>query len=567
MTFAKRFAAGAFLVLLLATAILVWNAERALRTRLADEVADDLQRQARLVASVLDADSTTWQATVRRLSEASGNRISLIDRSGRVVAESDFRTTPLTLIENHANRPEVRAALDGAVGRDVRESATVGRDLMYVAVPGGPGVVRVAEDMTHVSAIVGGVQATVSGAAVLALVVGLIVAVLAGRSVARPIGALAGAARAIAAGSPPRFPRSGIAEVDALVRALREMHQQLGERFEELRREKAESAALVEAMVEGVIAADARGRISAANPAARRMLGYGLTEPLPDLGELFRSKAARSIVARAFGGAQGELSGTFEGDGRTILLTARSLPTGGAVLVLHDLTETRRLETIRRDFVANVSHELRTPLTSIRGYTETLLGDAPDPEMSRRFLETILANARRMQRLVDDLLDLSRIESGRWQPAPVELDASAIAREVWSGLSDRARARDVAFDVTAQPGIVLRADPDALRQVLTNLLDNSLRHTPPGGRITVALAGNGGATTLRVTDTGPGIPREHLPRIFERFYRADASRSRDEGGTGLGLAIVKHLVEGHGGQVSATSERGEGTTIACTFPA
>ena len=565
MTFVKRFIIGTFLVLMLALGTLVWHAGWTLRATLAEDVAAVLQREARLVEAGLGADSAVWQARVRTFAAATGNRITLIDRTGRVVADSDFRPGPLTLIENHAERPEVRAAMGGAVGRDVRRSETVGRDLMYVAIAGGPGVVRIAEDMSRATTIEREVRSALTWSALLALVVGLLVAAIAARAASRPLTELSGAARAIASGSPPRFPRSGIAEIDALVRALREMHQQLAARFDELRREKAESGALVETMVEGVIAADARGRISTANPAARRMLGYGPADPLPDLGQIFRVKAAREIVGRAIAGAE-EQSRTVELDGRTLLLTVRALPTGGAVLVLHDLTDTRRLEAVRRDFVANVSHELRTPLTSISGYAETLLTDPPDAETSRRFLETIHGNARRMQRLVDDLLDLSRLEAGRWQPDVVEVDGVALAGEIWNGLTDRRDARQVAFEASAADGVTLRADPDALRHIVTNLLDNSLRHTPSGGRIAVTLRRDDGGVALDVADTGRGIGREHLPRIFERFYRADASRSREEGGTGLGLAIVKHMVEAHGGRVSAESEPGQGTTITCWFP-
>jgi two-component system phosphate regulon sensor histidine kinase PhoR len=319
-------------------------------------------------------------------------------------------------------------------------------------------------------------------------------------------------------------------------------------------------------MVEGVIAADGRGRIVTANPAARRLLGYGPDEPLPDLPELFRVKAARQVVDAVLAGRPVQ-DRQLDMDDRAFMVNARPLPAGGAVLVIHDLTEVRRLEAVRRDFVANVSHELKTPLTSISGYAETLLGDQPDPETARRFTTTILNNARRMQRLVDDLLDLSRIESGRWQPAPTQVDVSGVLRESWAALAARAESRQVQFDLDVGEGAtVVCADLDALRQILTNLLDNSLRYTPAGGRITCTAAREGAGVALTVRDTGVGITREHLPRIFERFYRADSSRSREEGGTGLGLAIVKHLVEAHGGRVYAESERGLGTSVTCWFP-
>jgi two-component system phosphate regulon sensor histidine kinase PhoR len=344
------------------------------------------------------------------------------------------------------------------------------------------------------------------------------------------------------------------------------MHRQLGDRFEELRREQAETAALVESMVEGVIAADGRGRTVTANGAARRLLGYGLVEELPDLQELFRVKAAREVVEVVLQG-QAVQDRELEIDGRAILMNARPLPSGGAVLVIHDLTEIRRLEAVRRDFVANVSHELKTPLTSISGYAETLLADTPDADTTRRFLTTILENARRMQRLVDDLLDLARIEAGRWQPDPEPVPVAETAQEMWNELAERAAARSIQFSTDVESGAeMVFADGDALRQVLTNLLDNSLRYTSRGGHIACRSRLEDGGVAISVTDNGSGIGHEHVERIFERFYRADQSRSREEGGTGLGLAIVKHLVEAHGGRVYAESERGAGTTVTCWFP-
>ncbi|HSE28300.1 MAG TPA: ATP-binding protein, partial [Gemmatimonadales bacterium] len=248
-------------------------------------------------------------------------------------------------------------------------------------------------------------------------------------------------------------------------------------------------------------------------------------------------------------------------------LSGQPLPHGGGVVVLHDLTELRRLEAVRRDFVANVSHELKTPLTSISGYAETLLAETPDEPTRARFLETIASNARRMQRLVDDLLDLSRIESGRWQPRPAEVGVRAAAEEAWTGLAARRAGRDLRFEVQAAPGgEVIVADPDAIRQVLTNLFDNAIRYTPDGGRVRVTAAPEANGVAIAVQDSGQGIAPDHLTRIFERFYRVDASRSREEGGTGLGLAIVRHMVEAHGGRVEAESELGAGTTVTAWLP-
>jgi two-component system, OmpR family, phosphate regulon sensor histidine kinase PhoR len=566
VSFAQRLVLGTILILVLAVLVLLWGAERSLRRDMEGDIAQGLASEARLIRAALPADSLSWDEAVHRLSRQNNHRITLVDETGRVRADSDFPPGPLPAIENHAGRPEIRHALTDGVGVATRRSETVGRQLMYVAVPAGPRVVRVAADLAQVDETIARAQKAVAGASLLAILVGAVLALIAGRSIARPLTELATAARAIAAGSPPRFPRSGIPEIDVLVQALRGMHRQLGDRFDELRAEQAESAALVESMVEGVIAADERGHIVTANPAARRLLGYGPSEALPDLAELFRVKAAREAVDAVLQGRSVQ-DRQLEMDGRVMLVNARPLPAGGAVLVLHDLTEVRRLEAVRRDFVANVSHELKTPLTSISGYAETLLGDTADGDTTRRFLVTILNNARRMQRLVDDLLDLSRIEAGRWQPTRSEVDVAAVARESWASLAGRADAArvELAFDVPPDAATV-DADLDALRQILTNLLDNSLRYTPEGGRITCLTRRLEGGVAVSIRDNGAGITREHLPRIFERFYRADSSRSRDEGGTGLGLAIVKHLVEAHGGRVHAESERGRGTTVTCVFP-
>lgn len=567
MSLFGRLVSGTVLVLILAIGTLVWAAEGSLRRDLERDLTAGLEREARLVAAALPADTAGARAAVHRFSRENGHRITLIDTRGRVLAESDVPDASIGAMENHLYRPEVQAALAGGVGSDIRLSATFGVRHLYVAVAGGPGVVRVAAPYDQVEATVHRAQAAVVWAAVIALGAGLLLALFAGRSIARPLTEITEAANAIAAGRPPRFPHSGIPDVDALVSALREMHGQLTGRFEQLRHEQAETSAVIGSMIEGVVAADARGRIVTANVALRRLLGYRDDEPLPALPQLFRIKAARDVVdavlrGDAIDGREVEL------EGRTLLVTARPLPEGGAVLVLHDLTAVRRLEAVRRDFVANVSHELKTPLTSISGYAETLVHHKPDAATADRFLEVILGNARRMQRLVDSLLDLSRIESGSWRPSVERVDVAIAARETWAGLAARAAAAGVAFEFDAGPdqAATVAADADALRQILTNLFDNALRYTPAGGRVICRVTRAEGGTVVRVSDTGTGIAREHLSRIFERFYRADPSRSRDEGGTGLGLSIVKHLVEAHGGRVWAESEIGTGTTVAIFLP-
>lgn len=566
MNFVGRLVTGMVAVLLATVLVLGWSADALLRQRLEEEIRSSLERDARLVQQALPADSLAFQGVAHRLGAITGLRITLIDSAGRVLAESELAEDSLSHIENHLTRPEIQQALHTGRGADRRLSRTVGRPLMYVAVRSEFGFVRVATGLEEVDAIVSRAQRAVLLASLAALGLGLVVAALVARSFAKPLTELAASARAIAAGEPPHFPHAGVPDIDALVAALRQMHEELDRRFAELRREQAESATLVEAMIEGVLATDSRGRIVTANAAARRLLGYAGDQPLPDLRQLFHPKPARAAVDAVLNG-ESVVDRELDLDGSTVLANARPLPAGGAVLVLHDVTELRRLETMRRDFVANVSHELKTPLTSIAGYAETLVGDTPDAATTRRFLEVILGNARRMHRLVDDLLDLSRIESGGWLPAPEAVDLADTAAEVFETFGDRARAGEVTLLVEVAPDAApLTADPQAVRQILTNLVDNALRYTPPGGRVTMAAWHEGSDTVIEVRDTGSGIPAEHLPRLFERFYRVDPSRSRAEGGTGLGLAIVKHLVEAHGGLCTAESVLGRGTVIRVRFP-
>lgn len=564
MRVASRLLFGTVAVLLFAVVIVVWASRTALRVHLEGQLRADLTEEARLIQAVLPDSPETWPRLVGRLAALRTHRVTVIDARGRAVADNQVPPGVLESQADLAALPEVAAALAGRPGSDIRADPGEARRA-WVTVPGEP-IVRVSSDLAALEAAASRSQRAIFTGALLAVLLGSVLALLAGRNIARPLAQLAATARTIPAGPAPRFPRSGLHEIDQLSLALREMHQALSDRFDALRREQAESAALVDAMVEGVLAGDSRGRIITANPAARRLLGYGPEEAMPDLAGLFRAKAAREIVDASRSGVAIQ-DREIDLDGRSLLVNARPLPGGGVVLVLHDISELRRLETVRRDFVANVSHELKTPLTSISGYAETLLSEDPDAATRRQFLRTILANAHRMQELVDDQLDLSRIESGRWQPAAEAIDVAAAAQEAWLPRRDRAAAGRIGFDIDAGPGATaIRADREALRQILGNLLDNAIRYTPPGGRIRCHTEVEGTGVALCVSDTGPGIGSDHLPRIFERYYRADPGRGRESGGTGLGLAIVKNLVEAHDGRVAAESELGRGTTIRCWFP-
>jgi len=548
-------------------------ADQILRRRLESGTAAGLEREARLVASQLPSDSLSWPAAAIHLGSLIGRRVTLIDASGRVRGDTEFPAAALPGLENHADRPEVREATEVGVGRAERLSASTNENQLYVAIRGGPpgiAVVRLSATLAAVDAQVGAVVRATTLVGLLAILVAAVLAWVGGRHYARPMVDLTTAAQAIAEERAAEFPDSRIPEIAQHARSLRAMHAELQARFSALRREREETGALVEAMADGVIATDARGVIHTCNAAARRLLRLDAVAPPPPLAELFHEKASRDIVQAVRAGREVEQRELRFAD-RALVVTGRLLPDGGSLLVLRDISQLRRLETVRRDFVANVSHELKTPLTAIAGYAETLVTEAAPGSHASQFAATIVAHARRMQRLVEDLLDLSRIESGGWHPEPTSLDIAAAAREAWGPFEARAQTANVTFAVHVAAGAErVNADPDGLRQVFSNLFDNALRHMPRGGRLAVSatpVGGNGGGIAVAITDTGTGIPEEHLPRIFERFYRVDPSRSREQGGTGLGLAIVKHLVEAHGGRASAESVLSRGTTIHLVFPA
>jgi two-component system phosphate regulon sensor histidine kinase PhoR len=564
----------ASIALLVAAAVLgfIIAADAVLRRHLETATATELEREAHLVATLTPPDSTRWAEFAALTGERLGRRVTLIDPGGRVRGDTEFDRVSLATLENHGNRPEVRAALDSSrgVGIDQRLSSSTNERQLYVAVRDGPpglGVVRVSASLAGVDAQVHALQRAVAVVGLILLIAAALVAWLLARFLARPMLRIATAARDIAAGRNVEFPDVRVPELAYQIDALRAMHHELERRFDDLRREREESQTLLEALSDGVLAANQRGVVVSANGAARRLLGYGLTEPLPPLAELFHDRPHRALMREVMAGAVVERRELDLG-GNTVVISARPLEGGGTLLVLRDVTGLRRLETIRRDFVANVSHELKTPLTAIAGYAETLAAEPPEQSDAGRFAQIIVDHARRMQRLVDDLLDLSRIESGGWRPEPEPVEIEPAAREAWDPFVERAAEQRVEFETAVtESAQSVTVDPEALRQIFTNLFDNALRHTSPGGRVRVLAAPAGDDVIVRVSDTGTGIAAEHLARIFERFYRVDPGRSRQEGGTGLGLAIVKHLVEAQGGSVSAESELGRGTTILLTFPA
>jgi two-component system, OmpR family, phosphate regulon sensor histidine kinase PhoR len=563
VTLVQRLLLGALLIVSVLVAGVLLIAGERLRDRLIADETDDLRREARLIAS-LWGPATDADALADSTGTALSRRITLIDRGGVVRGDTEFDGAALARLDNHATRPEVIAAGDAGIGVADRRSPSAGDRELYVAVRAPLGYARVSLPLTSVDVIVQGARRDVMLGGAIGLLAALVLAALFARGVSRPVVELRDVARNIAAGNLEVRPAlSAHGEVGDLAEALHRMAEQLAARLEKLRKDDAFMSALVEALDEGVIALDARGQVVRLNERSRELLG--VADALPLAAErLPRSGVLRRAMEESLRGHDVQAEELLLGE-RTLAVTARPLRDGGAVITLLDLTGIRRLELVRRDFVANVSHELRTPLTVITGFAETLLHDELTGEQRQQFVESVHANGVRMQRIVDDLLDLSRIESGRWTPDITDIDFPALASEVIAGVRPRAAARGVTvegrFDVSR-----VRADSTALRQVIANLVENAVRYTENGTITVSSEPAAEGATWIRVRDTGSGIAAEHLPRIFERFYRADPARSRSQGGTGLGLAIVKHLVEAHGGRVDAQSAPGDGTTVSVLLP-
>ncbi|HKE16781.1 MAG TPA: ATP-binding protein [Kofleriaceae bacterium] len=530
--------------------------------RIEQDLGRDLDSARILFESAPVRDTSAIDPLADHLGRALGCRVTVIATDGRVLGDSQVALADIAGVENHATRPEVKAALaagassHAAPASAVRHSHTVGTDLLYLAAPfRGPlvaGVVRVAKPLDEIAVAVARLRWLLVIAGIISLAVGVALSAVAAHTMSRTLRDLVDSAHALA---------GGIAQPGALAGSLKRLAAEIERTVAALASERARFAAVLEGMREGVIALDAESRVTLMNRAAQELLGSGDDAVGRALLELVRVPALDELVrAGEPGTAQLELPATR----RRVLarLAAAAPPVAGAILVLHDVTELHRLETIRRDFVANASHELRTPVSVISANSETLRdGALADPESAPALVDAIHRNAVRLANLISDLLDLSRLEAGRFRVElePVTL-AAAVARAV-AVVEPMAERRRAVISNDVPPDLVGSADPGALQQILVNLLSNAIAHTPDGTRVAIAAAPFGARVRLEVRDDGPGIPPAHRKRIFERFYRVDPGRSRDMGGTGLGLSIVKHLVENMGGSVGVKENRPRGSVF------
>jgi len=554
------------LVVGVSTAALDVLVRRTWEASLSSELQQDLQDKVKMFAVRANHEGgvVPFQRLADEEAAAARARATIIDRSGKVLGDSEAQASAM---ENHATRPEFVAALKGQSGSDTRVSHTLGIEFRYVAAPTSFGAVRLAYPLSSIRAGVRKIEKQLLEASGLALLFGFVVALIGAQSVARRLRKIVAFAQEIAAGHlAARLPESGSDEIAVLATTLDKTARQLEINFRTLESSRQQLETLLNSMNDAVVAVSPNREVAWFNGAMKSLAAGSISVGTPLIRAVRDPDLLRVVDEVLRGRKVGHATLFSVAPGRTFGMTSAPLPDGGAVCVLRDSTEIARVERTRRDFIANVSHELRTPLTSLLGYTETLFDESPDPK-AREFLDIIRRNAQRMSRLTEDLLTLARVESGEDPLEPAPVLAQELLRDAQVSFNEVAKSKGIAIEIAKSPEVQVFADRDAIHQVFANLIDNALKYASGNKNILVgAEERQQGNVEFYVRDFGPGIPSEHLPRLFERFYRVDKARSREAGGTGLGLAIVKHIVLNHGGEAGVTSELGHGSTFWFRLP-
>jgi two-component system, OmpR family, phosphate regulon sensor histidine kinase PhoR len=573
--FIGSFAATAVSLIALAV-MLAWQVSGRQRASIERHLTDEARLIATLLSENTDRDIGPLDREADRLGNEIASRITLVAADGRVVGDSTQSEQELATLENHAQRPEIVEASRGGVGVSRRYSTTVDTDMLYVAMRTSHPVVRyvrVALPLSDVDAQVAVIRNTALVALAASVPLALLVSWFFSAPLARRVQAVAAVAKRYSSGDLTRSTYDyGADELGLVARVMDDSVHELGGRLEELSRDRARMEAILSGMVEGVLVVDGQGRLQLVNRAAQAMLRVESSSTGRLYLEVIRHPdIAAQITAALRGDAVGSHEVALTRDpGRMFI--ARAAPVqapggGGAVLVLHDITDLRRADQIRRDFVANVSHELRTPLTAIRGYVEALLDGPTDADDTRRFLEIIARHSTRMERLVQDLLRLARLDARQEALAVTRCDVEQLFSGVIADLAPAIDAKKQHVTITVPPDASrVDGDPGKLHDIVRNLVENAVNYSPDGADLRVSSGFDAGSFVITVADSGPGIPEEDLARVFERFYRVDKSRARP-GGTGLGLAIVKHLVELHGGEARAANAPGGGAVFTIKLPA
>jgi len=534
-------------------------------------VADELRNYAlfanRVFRGAFDGDRSRADKLAKTLGGETDIRITLIMPDGTVIADS--KEDPARM-ENHADRPEIRKALSGQIGMSTRYSTTLKERMSYVAVPvmeegEVKGVVRVSLKSRDIDLLIGEVTRRIVLLSVVMWLIALALTFLFSSLFSSSVRRMVAFARGIADGNfRARAEVRRRDEFGMLAQAMNEMSERLQSLFERLRSQHDELNAIINSMSEGVLVLDRNLTVRLTNSSFREMFSVKDDISGRNYLEAIRCEELKGMVDELV--RKGRMRGRMEFRGKVFTVNAISFKGSGGeefVLVFHDITADAQIEKLKAEFVANASHELRTPLTAIKGYLETI--EDEDPETQRRFIQVIRRNVERMSNLVSDLLLLSRLESPEPQLRMEMVDLFELVGDVVKLVERAAKEKGIKLKVDVKPGTALLGDPFLLEQMLLNLLDNAVKYTERGEVSLTAEAGDD-QVKIRVSDTGIGIPSEHLPRIFERFYRVDKARSRELGGTGLGLSIVKHIVQLHGGRIEVTSQPGRGSTFTVLLP-
>ncbi|QDG52881.1 cell wall metabolism sensor histidine kinase WalK [Persicimonas caeni] len=558
--------------------------ENALRGWLVSRIESELKHSARaadaLLVSAIDADDPSNIAAIDpladRMGEATDSRVTVIRTDGVVLGDSELSVDEVNAVENHANRPEIQEALTSGIGVSQRYSTTVDKKMMYVALPFRTekvrGVVRASVPLREVDDSVETLRWMIFVASLLGLGVAIFMSGLASHLLARTLRKLVNYARSISrgesSGRPPLDESDEI--VSGLTGSMTRLSDELSRTVDELARERDRFEAVLENMSEAVVAVDDERRVTLVNRAAVELLELQSNPVGRPLVEVVRAPGLQKLLDASEKGRPG--GEEFEvAVSSTKLVLAQASPrqeTVGTVVVMHDVTELRRLETMRRDFVANVSHELRTPVSIIRATAETLQeGALDDPKHAKRFLDALIRNSERLGRLISDLLDISRIEAGEYALEAGELPLQRAAERAVDAVAAHAASRSIDISIDITDDLCAVADANALDQVLLNLVGNAVKYSHEGGQVSIRGRSLDEHVVLEVVDDGPGIPAAHRDRIFERFYRVDSGRSREVGGTGLGLSIVKHLVTSMNGQIGYKAATPRGSIFWFTLPA
>jgi two-component system phosphate regulon sensor histidine kinase PhoR len=538
---------------------------KAWENSLRQEIERNLTEKTLMLANRVNTDRQhSIQEIAAQEGQAAGARATIIDPQGKVLADSEAVASSM---ENHATRPEFIAALHGSIGTNTRSSHTLGVPFLYIAAPISGGAVRLAYPLSDIDAATAHVRKTVVLGSAMAFLTAMMIAGVVARSTSRRLQKIVRFADEISAGNLAfRIESTSGDEIGQVAASLDKTALEVEKNFVALQNSQRQLETLLNSMQDAVIAVGADDRVQWANDKMDRLapqrtrLHSPVVETVRDpdflqaVREASQSREVRTARAKSIL------------PGRTFDVTAAPLPGGGSVAVLRDLTETERVEKTRRDFIANVSHELRTPLTSIQGYTETLLDVPAGGDQSREFLEIIRKNASRMSRLTEDLLTLARVESGEQRFDIQPVSSAEILREAVQSFREVAGTLGIDLEVSDRAQGQVVADREAISQVFSNLIDNALKYASSGKLLVLGTNPLPLAIEFYVRDFGPGIPYEHLGRLFERFYRVDKARSRESGGTGLGLAIAKHIIMAHGGTIRAESELNHGCTFLFTLP-